>query len=447
MTTLYLNPAAGYPLDAAEGSLGEFNPLLKPIITNPAEVERVESLRLSNGEHLYVEVANKFARWLSKKPMYMLYPEIGGFANLGSYLPNTLATPSSVTPTRSGNQYVLDASTKLLDTHITTQANRILDPIFGNATITTNWAAQGAALSRVEEKEQTGVVGPVAKIVVAKEVASAGLRTNANISANVLRTDTGAWVKAPLGANMKLEVIGFKTGGVQTDTMTVGFTATGNWQFVKGTKASWAAETIEARLFIGTTGTANPEITFTVGAVLHSGGRATEITAEEMFPTLPQLAGGIAGFEGTLNSSASRVGPFASGTARTFVIGFNSLNAAATIGLIGEQTANGVYQNNTGKLVIRNNGTDISFLPENLVVAGTSAQFAVVFSDLLNTVASYKNGALQESKADANQFLPSASTMRLGSALGTSVAAGSFGPVGVFPYALTEAELAELILP
>lgn len=455
--TVYLNSNATFPLDASEGSLGEFNPFLKPIITDPSEQYRAEALRLPNGERLYVPVVNKRANWLAADPMFMYWPidTTGVIPNLGSGLaPNATlvngAAPSSTELLTGAKSVSFDGTNDFINTGYTTRTNLITKPNFELATVTNPWATQSSAISR----DLTTFVSGAASCKVVTLGAAAfeeGIQTGLTGPAvtALSKYAFSIYVKAPAGTKMRIILSYRNSEGVQINTTESGkslaeFTASGEWERRSLVNlAPAAAVTADAKMTTAKKGTEQGVLTFNVDCALLE--QSEE--AAFYFPNLIQLAEGLAGWVGTANESASDIGPFARGTSRTFVMAVNRTNHAGSNGLFGSGAAA------EGKYWVRASTTDgieLGLKPEPV----TSAIWASALPLTTNTILAmtmdpttgfglYTNGVLSSNKT-VSEARPAATNQNLYIGTARNVWIGKMLPFAVYPRILTAAELLAL---
>ena len=124
------------------------------------------------------------------------------------------------------------------------------------------------------------------------------------------------------------------------------------------------------------------------------------------FPTVLQLELGEAGWTGTEGKSTSQLGPLANGTTRSTCAWLNPAGFA-TRGLWGRSNLDGLWLTAGGALRFRTNGVDETWTAT--VANGTWRFLMHVFDERNGTSSIYINGALVETKANANVYSTSAS--------------------------------------
>lgn len=443
--TAFLNPATPYPATADHGSLGEWNPFLKPIIEDPSEAYRAMELRSPAGP-LYTETPNKLATWLSKKPMYLLWPETGGYVNLGSYAPGVKATATTL-PAISGNQVTIVNSASALSTGLLTRRNLKQVPYFaGNLGGMSTLNGSTVALSTDFAQYGTQSL----KVITAGSASNTEGAQQGTLRAVITEAHTytvTAWMRGTDGVSKQKvgfiwrkstaeasEIIGGGVYSVAATPATNGWTA-----FTVTAVAPAGAAQVEIRPVNNGASTAT---TYYVGSILleESG------VSGSFFPTPAQLASGEAGWTGAEQTSNSDIGPFAHGTGRTFVVAANPTAITNPNGWLGQDVSNaGVYSSGaTAKVVTRINGVDYALSAEAKVAAGANHLYATTFNDPTNIAAAFIDGVKQNETATASEQWAFRSTpLTVGITLG-STAPGKIGPVAVYPRALTAAEVAEL---
>ncbi len=170
------------------------------------------------------------------------------------------------------------------------------------------------------------------------------------------------------------------------------------------------------------------------------------------FPTSAQIEAGEAGWTGTEHNSASMIGPFASGTKRTFV-GYHSRaipESADT--LLGSSAAAAgswvrLHQpavSRTITLTVNGGFNAVSWANAWPALTGP-AFWALTFDEAADTAELFVNGNSQGTKAVAQQFSSEVGRLQLGArGPGNDAFVGSALPFAVFLRTLTAAQIYEL---
>lgn len=441
--TIYLNPNAPAPLDAAEGSLGEFNPYLKPTITDPSEIYRAESLRLPNGEPLYVPTSNKRAVWLATKPMYMLWPETTGFVNIGSFMHGTKATAITPPPI-TGNQFNITVTNNILQANVPTRTNLSLRPWFQEGA---NAGFGGLNNATQAVKGENALYGTRSLKVecVGTSVNQEGIqRTGSRPS--VVEGKTYTWtifLRGTPGKKAKAQIVWRNAEGtvVGASASGVSGTLTESYQAFTVTAVAPATATLaDTRAIANAIGTTEGAFIFWVGAHMLE----ESATQGTFFPTPEQLAEGVAGYSGEgEGKSVADLGPFARGTADTFVVGANPASLATNAGLLGLTPNAPIWLSLSGTMTARLAGTDVALSGSGKAVAGQH-QYAMTFNDATNAIKGYIDGVAQTGTATTTATWTPPPTFEIGQALGITNRFPT-GPVGIWPRELTAAEVASLV--
>jgi hypothetical protein len=169
----------------------------------------------------------------------------------------------------------------------------------------------------------------------------------------------------------------------------------------------------------------------------------------EYFPTPAQLTSGEAGWSGTAHQSASDIGPFARGTARTFVM----MAKRDT-----QNTADGILRTDNGTTGPRlylaaepnqdlavweadTSGDNESFTPTG-ITAGEPFLLALTMDEAANLAKLYVDGQLIGTAEETDPY-NAPGTLRLGE-VGGGPFDGSMLPFAVFTGVLSDAEVAYL---
>lgn len=259
---------------------------------------------------------------------------------------------------------------------------------------------------------------------------AAGLTPSVTYSARV-------WVKAPLGATMRMSVQEYTTAVGYVGETTVNFTGTGAWQEVTQSRAFGATGT---RCFVSVlTATTAQAITFYTDCCLVEQAAAAGV----YFPTTAQLASGEAGWNGTANASASDIGCFANGTSRTFMGWAWRDTSSSADTLLGGSAASVMVRLDSG-------GNDLSFFPSSAAAGSTWTSawpgngewvhWALTFNEATDTANLYINGEFVAAKTNAVQFPADAANLQI-AARTTEFFDGKQAWVSVHSRALTALEI------
>ncbi len=268
-----------------------------------------------------------FVSWAQARSAALLYaPRTSSEAltNLGSVsLPNgTLANGAALT---SAGLMSGAASASLnggyIDTGWSTRTNLCRNPTLEGGATTGYSAKNGSVVSLDATNPFEGT--HCIKVVTSGGGAEEGMNYGPDGSTSLLGfapkdpVTFSAYVNAPEGVKMMLDVVVQKEGGGTLTTATLAFVGTGAYQRVSVSVAECPAETvsIRPRIYANVKAGETAGTTFFVDNVLIE----KSATLGEFFPTLAHLASGLAGWSGAANNSASDIGPFARATGRTFM--------------------------------------------------------------------------------------------------------------------------------
>jgi hypothetical protein len=349
-----------------------------------------------------------------------------------------------------------DGTNDYVSTTYTTRRNMVPNPRF--AIDTTGWStapfyylSAGAVLSRVlPAEEQTGPY--VGRVVCDGTNSAQGMSaafTGQTFTAGVQYTlRTRLFGDSP-ARNLQLF---FGRAGADHSAVTV----TNNWADWQDVSVSWTPATTVTDVHggINTLFSDPPQACtiYTTGWICEvgsspgtyfdgSGGVTTGYGTWETYT-------GQGGWLGTAHNSASDVGCFSNGVARTFT-GWANIESGGYVGLMGGSN-NGVSGISLRKVA---GGDDIEFFPDQLSVTnvwtgaftdiGSWFHWALVFDEPASTAALYINGALVSSQAQTAQF-PTGSFLEIGAWAEAETLDGKMAPVAVYEYGLTADEVADL---
>jgi hypothetical protein len=272
-------------------------------------------------------------------------------------------------------------------------------------------------------------------------VASQGARSDSFDVAALTAYTFSAYVKAPAGKAMWVEVQERDAADASIGITPVNFTGTDDWQLVSATR-TFGATGVKARWQVRANSSATAAYTFYIDALLFEAASS----AGTYFPTVAQLASGEAGWTGTANASASDIGCFANGTSRTFMGWAYKDTSAATMTLIGANPA-------TTWVRLPNGTLDINFRPDSTAGGVTAAaaipalnqwfHWAVTFDEATDAIKIYVNGAEVLSTTSATQYPATVGALQIG-LNSASYFDGKQAWVSIHNRALTAGEIATL---
>jgi hypothetical protein len=353
---------------------------------------------------------------------------------------------------------VLDGVNDYIDTGWTTRTNRIPDPLFAQA-INVSWTTLRNGESATKFTPNVALACEPAGTATACLVECDGKSPSSIEGAQLVTAErpvvtpgeqltVSAYVKAKSAGDVGKQV-GIYVRLVNSEGVTVKNypnTEPGTfvelsleWQRVSHTVTVDAESAKVAPFFAGTsTGTSEGAFSFYLAAPMVGDSGA-------YFPNPAQLESGLAGWSGTANRSASDIGPFARGTARTFVAlaERSSLVAGAPIIGGGNTTYVRVAGEGPPSKIELNFSTTVRSFPGKWPGESKVVQIAAIFDDPNDLVRIAVNGGALESQAATDQFpgpTESRTTLQIGKR-GSSFWPGDFGPFAVFTRALSAEEI------
>jgi hypothetical protein len=382
-------------------------------------------------------------RAIELEAAYLLAPETAAdpLTNLGTVplSPGELkngAVLSASGLVDGGAAAVLDGTNDYIDTLWKTRTNLCTNP--GFEVNTAGWDGSSStyinttAISRVTTSPHSG---SGCLKVEATEPVPGGARFT---FAGAATTDytIAFWIKgASAGATVQCYL-----GEADAGTFTLkAVVLTTEWQKVEISFKSAA----DANLIFVTRSTAKNTTWFLDDVLIEKG-----TSVGEFFPTAAQLESGEAGWSGTAHASASDIGPFARGTARTFV-GFANRTDSASNDVIFGSTSTALFRLASGT------NTPLLFPKASNFKAWESAwpgnaqdvAFGVIADASAKTAQLYIDGTDKGSGSTTDTWESAGSTMTLGGWFTGGASdpfKGSLLPFAVFTRALSAAEIKSL---
>jgi hypothetical protein len=333
-----------------------------------------------------------------------------------------------------------DGTDDRVATTYATRQNLVRNPSFEVGT--TAWAATGVGitLSRVTSEFQDG---NASLQIVNVGTAARGAQTEAITVLPSTQYAASIRVKAPVGALVSFAITPYLADGatVSGSATQVSHTGTGDWVLLTAAITTGASA---VRLRVSTRTQGATALTWHADSVLLE----QASSAGTFFPTAAQLASGEAGWTGTAHASASNIGCFANGTARTFMGWAYRDTASGNPALIGGSNngINGIF------FRLLSGSNDVQFFPNDSVGASTWTNawpgtgewvhWALVFiqGGGSNNTELYINGVSQGPKTQAASY-PTGSTLEIGSWAAGNVFDGKMAWVSVHERALTATEI------
>lgn len=384
-------------------------------------------------------------RWVQKAQelgaLYVLGPTAGAstLEDLSTYARGVAELKNGATLSASGlvdggAAAVLDGTDDYIDTLWATRTNLVTNPSF--EIDLAGWTSAGTPTTRERTTSEAHDGAASQKIVM--DEANEGAVTVPSMTTTVSKTYTASsYVKAPVGTKVQIRLEERTAADAEVGLSIGEVIATGGWDRVSVSRA-FGATGAKARIRVICT---TPVTFYFDDVLLEQSG-----VVSEYFPTVAQLESGLAGWSGTAHESASDIGPFARGTARTFVGFANRTESATDDSFFGGTDATSPFlwcsaAGNTMQWQAQHGAgsptTYVGAWPGN----GLTTSFAQTFDGVTKLAGLYINGLLKEEVAHANIFSGKGRLIIGGIEPGTAIWVGSMLPFAVFPKSLSAAEV------